>query len=296
MKLLLWLGTLAACSGTQDRVDTEDTSEAMSPLFSFAVIADPHISNTPDHEARLEEAVNWINQQDPPIALVLLVGDVGWGTAGLGRAREILDALAPPYVPLIGDNEVHAGEEALFQETFASQHEALSTTLETWEKAPNPAWHPELEEEVYLQNLSFEHKGVRFIGLDLAVRGVSGSLGELGNLNDYPGGTWPWLEAALEDANERRRGSIVLASHIPLMLGAFDLEGLGRVEATLMPHQDQLHADYAGHLHIDYSEQEHGFELHVIDALWDDEKTLRVVEVSGNSESIAYTQVPVILP
>ena len=295
MSRLLLVSSLAACAGSGDRVDSGD-SQAMSPLFSFAVIADTHISNNPEHEARLAEAVAWINQQDPPLALVLVVGDVGWGTPGLARALELLEILEPPFVPLIGDNEVQAGDEALFEQTFAAHFQTLSTTLDDWQKAPSPVWHPTLEEEFTLQNLRFEHGGVRFVGLDLGVRGVSGSLGELGSFNDYAGGTWPWLEAALEDAGERREGSIVLASHIPLMLGAFDLEGISRIEETLLPHQAQVHAEYAGHLHVDYSEEEHGFELHVIDALWDDDKTLRVVEVSGNADAIAYKQVPVLLP
>jgi hypothetical protein len=82
-----------------------------------------------------------------------------------------------------------------------------------------------------------------------------------------------------------------MAGHIPLMFGMLNVEQLEKVEVLIGPVADHVHAQYAGHLHIDYEETvDAGFELYVVDATWDDEITVRMVEVSGNGERMAYDQ------
>ncbi len=273
--------------------DTASDPLPLESLFSFVVLADPHIAGVLEHEERLEKAIDWVNEhaEERGLELVLVVGDIGW-SSGLERSRELLDELSIPYVPLVGDNEVQTDDEERYQETYASQFEVLSDTFEDWYKAPVPVLHPASGEMAWLQNLSFEYKGVRFVGADTIVRGVRGSLGELGSLNDYDGGTWPFLGEVFSDAEFRTRESIVLAGHVPMMMGALDLQQMAEVEILLGPVGDWVHAHYAGHLHIDYEEYIYaaGYELYVTDATWDDEITLRVVDVSGNEEEMAYAQ------
>lgn len=276
--------------------ETQDTATDPLPLeslFSFVVLADPHIAGPLEHEERLEQAIEWVNEhvETRDLELVLVVGDIGW-SSGLERSRELLDGLSIPYVPLIGDNEVQTDDEERYHETYASQFEVLSDTLEDWYKAAAPVEYSDSGELAWLQNLSFEHKGVRFVGADTVVRGVRGSLGELGSLNDYEGGTWPFLEEVFSDAEFRPKESIVLAGHVPMMMGALDLQQMAAVETLLGPVGDWVHAHYAGHLHIDYEESIYtaGYELYVTDATWDDDITLRVVDVSGNEEEMAYSQ------
>ena len=297
MALLVPLLLLNGCTGTKDGpIDTGDAEPPMEHLFSFAILADPHIAGVPEHETRLQTAVTWINEtaQERDCELVLVVGDVGWG-AGLERSKELLDGLEVPYVPLVGDNEIHTGDDERYNTVYQPQFDLLATQFDDWSKAPVPVDHP-LGEPAWLQNLAFEHKGVRFVGSDHIVRGVEGNLGELGSLNDFEGGTWPFLEAQLSDAASRPLESIVMAGHIPLMFGMLNVEQLEKVEVLIGPVADHVHAQYAGHLHIDYEETvDAGFELYVVDATWDDEITVRMVEVSGNGERMAYDQDLVVL-
>jgi hypothetical protein len=274
---------------------TEDTADSVEPemeeLFSFVVLADPHIAGPLEHEQRLEKAVNWINAAaaERAIEVVVVVGDIGWG-AGLERSRELLDALEVTYVPLIGDNEVQTDDELRYTEVYASQFERLEDELDEWMKVGNAVVHPDSGEMVWLQNLRFEHKGVLFVGIDTIVRGVKGTLGELGTLNDYPGGSWPFLEEVLSDAEFRPFESIVLAGHVPIMLGALDVQQMAEVATTIGPVGEWVYAHYAGHLHVDYEATLHdqGIELFVTDATWDDHISLRVVTVSGNGVRMEY--------
>ena len=79
-------------------------------LFSFAVIADPHVSSgNPATTEKMAACVDWINthhaDEDKGIAMVFVLGDMGGGRGALVKA--ILDDLEIPYVPVIGDNDVH---------------------------------------------------------------------------------------------------------------------------------------------------------------------------------------------
>jgi hypothetical protein len=277
-------------SGSQDTGDSVEPE--MKTLFSFVVLADPHIAGPIEHEQRLEKAVDWINSvaTERAIELVMVVGDIGWG-AGLETSRELLDALEVSYVPLIGDNEVQTDDEFRFTEVYASQFERLEGELDEWMKVPTSVVHPESGETVWLQNLRFEHKGVLFVGLDTIVRGVKGTMGEFGTLNDYPGGTWPFLETVLSDAEFRPYESIVLAGHVPIMLGALDVKEMAEVATTIGPVGEWVYAHYAGHLHVDHEETlyDQGIELYVTDATWDDHISLRLVTVSGNGVRMEYT-------
>ncbi|MGB2866700.1 MAG: hypothetical protein WBC05_25440, partial [Sedimentisphaerales bacterium] len=54
---------------------------AYGETFSFAVIADPHISGNPDHIAKFETAIDWIisNKESKDIELTFVLGDIAWG-------------------------------------------------------------------------------------------------------------------------------------------------------------------------------------------------------------------------
>ena len=260
-------------------------------LFSLAIIADPHIAGQLDHEERLETAVEWINQEaiDRDIQLVLVLGDIGWGE-GLARARELLDGLQPTWVPIIGDNVIQYGDEEGFEETFSDQFEHLSTTLEGWDRAATPVWHDATDDLAWLQNFVFDHRGVRFIGQDWNIRGLSGILAEFGDFNDVPGGSWEWLEAALVGAEKRAAESIVLLSHVPIAPFSFDVAEQERFADLIQPIGDWVYANFAGHLHLDYEEDfpDVGYATYVTDATWDDENVIRLVEVRGNAATTSY--------
>ena len=258
--------------------------------FAFVVLTDTHITGGGDAELRLSAAVDWVNAHaaEDLIELVLVLGDIGWD-GGLERARDVLDGLDVPYVPLIGDNEVHAGDEAAFQDVFAATHARLEGLLAGWRKLPTPAWSPDLGAEVWLQNASFDFGGVHFVALDWNVRGDDGIGGETGTLHDYEGGTWPWL---VEDLAGREAGplqGIVLLSHIPMHMGAFDLAELAAFDGLLGPLRDRIHANLAGHVHVTYSFPATTYTVLVTDGLYDDAAVVRLVRVTGDGASFSYT-------
>jgi hypothetical protein len=294
----LWAGLLSglSCSdGSETPGDTEAPAapEAMTHRFSFVVIADPHIAGPEDHETRLQTVVSWINEQaeSRDLQLVLVLGDIGWGE-GLPTSLDLLGALEIPWVPIIGDNVIINGEDAVFAETFADQYADLAQTLDAWERSSLPVWDPNYEVEAYLQNMRFEHEGVLFLGLDLNLRGVGGIAGEFAELHDFDGGTWPFVIESLEGAGERPDESIIILSHIPLMAGALSVEEVEQVNNFSLPLADKIHAAYAGHMHVTYDlyNEPGGYEVMVTDATWDDENTIRVVEVLGNDEGFSYVQ------
>jgi len=287
---LLWLG----CTGADDDAVDDDDSAGVEPeletLFAFAVLADPHITADADRAERLQAALDWIDAEAAPrgIELTVVLGDIGWGE-DLATARALLDGLSVPYVPIIGDNEIQIDSEVTFDETFTPQYDALSSVLTDWEQAPTPVANPEIGEDSYFQNHAFTHHGVRFIGLDWCVRGDDGPMGETGDLQDFDGGTLPWLESQLAAAADGPLDSVVMLSHLPMQLGMFILEELEVLDAALEPHRGILAVNLAGHVHQD-SEGTHDdyYDVYTTDAVWDDEVTVRVITVAGNGVRFTY--------
>ncbi len=280
-----------AADAADDTADADAGPPPLEPLFSFAVVADPHVTGGGDHAARLSAAVDWINAQaaERSIELVLVVGDIAWG-AGLATAPDLLSPLTMPWVPINGDNEIEVDQEEPFHAAFAPQWERLAGELAGWSKAPVPVDFPGAGQR-WLVNLAFDHGGVHFQGLDWCARGVGGLAAEMGDLHDFEGGTWPWWEADLAAHAEGPDDGIVLFTHIPMHLGAFDAEETTRIHALLEPYSARVHAVYAGHVHRTYELVGEGpLDVYVTDATHDDENTVRVVTVSGNGLELTYAQ------
>lgn len=294
----LWASLALGCpTPVEDPPDSQpvDTGERvpLEPLFSFVVLADPHLYGSADNDARAESAVAWINQHaaERGIELVLLVGDIAWNT-GTETAPALFDALELPWVPITGDNEIQSSDEQAFFEAFEPQWQALGEQLDGFTHAAMPVDYPEHETQSWFTNQRFTHRGVTFIGLDWCARVIGGVFGEMADLHDLEGGTQPWLEAALSSLDEPAGDSVVMYSHHPMHLspGAFDLEEMATLEGLVEPFGDKVYASFAGHYHMDGEEVlESGlWEVFVTDATWDDDVRLRVVEVSGNGARFAY--------
>jgi hypothetical protein len=287
---------LAGCTPAPDTA-ADDTGEAppLEPLFSFAVLADPHLWGSEENAARAAAAVDWVNDHavERGIEVALLVGDVAWGD-GLADAPALLGALAVPWVPVSGDNEIQSGDEAAAYAAFAPQWAALAGQLDAFCLAPAPTWNPEHEQDSWFTNLAFEHRGVRFVGLDWATRTVASIFGEMADLHDFSGGTLPWLEAALAGREDGPADSVVFFSHHPMHVfpGAFDEAEIAALAERLDPWGEALYADFAGHYHVDLEDEPEGasWAVYATDAVWDDALTVRVVEVSGNGRRFAFAQ------
>jgi len=281
--------------------DTGVDETPLSPRFTMAVIADPHVIGPGDHETRLSAAVDWINahasQHD--IQLVVVLGDICWGD-GFELAHDAISRLTMPWVPVMGDNVIQDRREDIFHGTFDDQLELLASQVENFEIQPTPVFNPERERDSWLQNIGFDFSGIRFLSVDWNSREYDSLWGETPDLHDFDGGTWPWLVSELDSLGDRPLNSVILLSHMPLFEG---IGGLTAIEAdkvveAFYPQSDKIWANLAGHLHWSNSNDwtRAGIEVHVTDATWDDENTVRLIHVEGNENRFAYTHELIEIP
>lgn len=267
------------------------------------VFADPHIVQEGDRADRLRRAVQWVNEQAPArdIELVVVVGDIGWTETGLTLSRALLDELAVPYVPVLGDNEVHISHsEQLFDEVFTPQYALLEQTFDDFYRAPSEVVNPDFGATSWVQNFSFSHRGLRWVGLDWVSRDDDPIYGELADFNDFEGGTWPFFTEEIDALTPGGTEDVLLFSHHPMMVfpGAFTLTQMERITGVTDPVAGRVAAAFAGHLHFDQDEPDagRGYSVHVTDATWDDEVTVRVVDVAWDEDHFTYTHELVIVP
>jgi hypothetical protein len=286
-------------------VDTAaDTDTAEPPptdvAFRYAVLADPHVTAPAGGAVdRLDRAVAWINAEAEPrdLRFVLVLGDVAWAD-GLPAVRASLDRLAIPYVPLNGDNEVQLGSEQAYVEAFADHYALLATTFDDWEMGEVQVDNPEIGGPSWFTNVAFTYEGVRFLGLDWCVRVLDPLLGEFGDLHDFPGGTWDFFVEQVGAASVGPTENVVLFSHIPMHALMFDMTEMERVVDVTQPLGRHVWADLAGHYHLDASEtiEQAGYDVHVTDATWDDDVTVRLVEVRADATRFAPVTEVVVVP
>ncbi len=299
MRLLFLLLLLAACSPPEAIGDDDDaTEEEPTPadsehLFSFAVLADPHITGEGDHADRLRRAIDWIALEEDAraIELVLVLGDIGWG-GGLELSKVLLDELPMPYLPVLGDNPIQVGDEEDWDRVFGPHLESLSQEMEGWARGPVAGWTPVQEADAWFQNAAFDYGGLRFVSLDFNTRHQGGLLSELADLHDFEGGTMPFLEEQLATLAPGWDENVVMASHHPMHIPAFTADELAQLTGEIAPHSHRVFGDFAGHYHGDGHEviDEGGYEVFVTDATWDDEVTVRVVEVWGDGQAVSFVQ------
>ena len=304
MRSLLLILLLVACAAPEVPQDDDDDDATEEPapeaehLFSFAILADPHVVNEGENAQRLQQTVDWITENEDPrsIELVLVVGDIGWG-GGLEISRDILDALPMPYVPILGDNPIQVGDEQAWNATFGPHLDALADQLDNWIRGPVAGWTPVQEVEAWFQNAAFDYGGLRFVMLDWNTRHRGGLLSELADLHDFEGGSFPFFEEQLATLSEGWDENVVLASHHPMHIPSFTEGELAQITEQTEPHSHRVFADFAGHYHADGHEviEDGGYEVFVTDATWDDEITIRLVEVWGDGVALQYVQDLIVL-
>ena len=305
MSLLPLVLLLASCMPPEVPADDDDdATEAPTPapeaehLFSFAILADPHVVDDGDNAQRLQQTVDWITEEQDArsIELVLVVGDIGWG-AGLEISRQILDELPMPYVPIVGDNPIQVGDEEAWNTVFGPQLESLADQLDGWIRGPVAGWTPIQEADAWFQNSAFDYRGLRFVNLDWNTRHMGGLLSELADLHDFEGGTFPFFDEQLATLAPGADENVVMVSHHPMHIPSFTEGELGSITERTGPLGDRVFADFAGHYHADGHEviEDGGYEVFVTDATWDDVVTIRLVEVWGDGEAFGYVQDLVVL-
>jgi hypothetical protein len=290
--------------------------------FSIAVIADPHCTSSQEHWDRLDSAVNWINENKTAkkIELVVIVGDMAWGGNNLSVIRGKLDGLTAPYLPVIGDNEVNAGDEVTFNTVFSSHFNDLATLFAgSWDKAPIPVQDPRTDQGLYLQNYSFDYKGLHIICTDWGTRNPGPGLGsEQAELYDFEGGTWPWFKQDMENSPTENQNNILVFSHHPMHvspvypliqadLGAFSVSDFKTITSFTLPFKDYFYANYAGHYHIPWYQDvtSGGYKLYVVRSLHQQqqlensslllEPTLELINVTKQGSAFTYQNLLVFL-
>lgn len=285
-----------ACADPESVADTATTALAgpWEPRFTFAILADPHVSDASANLARLQAANAWLSENAvaEDIQLVLILGDIAWYD-GFPLVTDAFSVLPMPWVPILGDNEVQLGDEQTFDATFAAQYTVLSGQLDNFTRGSTPVDNPEYGVASWFQNLSFDYGEVHFAGLDWCTRHIGGIEGEMADLHDFSGGTLPWLAADLATLDEGPSDRVIFATHHPMDTspGGFDLAETETLDSLLRTWDDAIYANFAGHYHFNGEEVDSGrpLDVYVTDAVWDDELTIRLVDVEGNGVAMRYT-------
>jgi hypothetical protein len=280
------------------------------PLFSFVVIADPHVSGDPvsENALRLADCVDWVNanKTEKKIDLTFVVGDIG-NAAGLPIAKGFLDGLTVPYLPLIGDNIIQSGHEMTFHDIFAPQYTYLATVLENWQKAPTPVWNPEIEAENHFQNYSFDNQGLHFVCLDWATRMIDPEVEDLADLHDFPGGTWTWFTSDIQNCIKPLKENILMLSHHPMHVNpiipgveyaSFSSEESTVIETFTGGLGEYVYANLPGHYHYEwYQWRELGqYHLYVTEASHINENSLRLVRVYNDGVTFTFHHEKIVMP
>ena len=237
-------------------------------VFSFALIADAHLTGNEDHYRRLVAAVSYINSKyvEEGLEFVITLGDTAYGSTELVELSKVeLDKLEIPYFPIIGDDPIQGGQEETFERVFRAHFEKVSelSEVEEWEKAPLPVRDPNTGEDLYLQNYAFYYKGVRFILTDWNTRVITKELaGNQAHLYDFPGGTFPFFTAQVAKSKRVNNG-ILIFSHQPLHVsfayplykkdeGAFSPREYAQIADFTIRYKDYLAINFAGHYHVPF--------------------------------------------
>ncbi len=291
------LTALLACTGDATTTDSGPNDSGPEPeleyVFSFALVADPHIVSDLEHEERLIAVRDWIDAEAEArgIALVLVLGDIGWG-AGLERSYELLAGFQTPWMPIAGDNMIVSGDEEAWQGVFGPQIDALGELFGGVDRAGQPVWNTAYEQESWHANYTIRHQGVTFMALDWVSRSDHVLYSETAELQDHEGGTWEWFEEQVLTLGDVADESVVMASHNAMHFGpgSFDLADSEELMNRTAPYADQLAVSYGGHLHLDLDDTSWtgGWEVQVMDATWDDSLSLGVVDVWGNGRRFAF--------
>ena len=105
LPLLPLLGLLACGEADLEDSTPLDSGAPYEHVFTFAVLADPHLYGNAEYLERAVKAIDWLNENaaDRSIELVITVGDITW-SEGAADAIDLYSTLELPHVPIIGDN------------------------------------------------------------------------------------------------------------------------------------------------------------------------------------------------
>ncbi len=274
------------------------------PDWTFAVLTDLHIGwgipdygkpgygesdNEPGQDYyltdRLNGAVEWINQHrndaDRNIKFVVILGDIT-DTAEYSeflKAREILNKLEIPYIPLIGNHDIvpyvskanydpddrawgpiirgigetrKDGEpmgDVLFEKVFWTDNLTNTNKINALFGVDNFKKQPTGTDKY--QNYEFNYNGIKFLGLDFASRNEIEELTSPFNA-ELNNGSEEWLNETIDNNQEKT----IVFTHYPLSenAGGFYPGGDSKKIRDSFGVLNVL--NLAGHTHMNYEKKE----------------------------------------
>ena len=242
--------------------------------WSFAIITDLHIGRGyPDYGGpgyndgdtgqdyylteRLRKVVEWINDNKSKynIKFVIVLGDISDSGeySEFKKAKDILDNLDIPYVPVIGNHDVwpytdeceENASVSYFMDVFKDQFENLTN---------DPRFNLRLQSNIpfeptpeYFVNYNFTYNGVNFVVLDFNSRMAAWGHGVMPWAANIPE-TINWLNKSL---NEHKGEPAIIISHHPFTYSpsAFIRPDLREIKDIIIKSNAKVLANFAGHIH-----------------------------------------------
>lgn len=266
------------------------------PDWTFAVITDLHIGwgipdygkpgygetdNEPGQDYfmtdRLNRSIEWINAHTVSnnIKFVVILGDIA-DTAEYSeflKARQILNQLVVPYIPIIGNHDIipyvsrpmwdpnarsaafvtlGIGDQWKNGEPLGDQYfnqVFWDDNAVNEQKLVNlfPTFNRQAKGTNYHQNYAFTYDNIKFVSLDFASREEDLQLFWPTNAID-PVDTHTWLRDELNDCEGKK---VVLLTHYPLrdVLGGFFIGAFPPIENLFVNNSSCQTLNMAGHTH-----------------------------------------------
>ncbi|MBN2168840.1 MAG: metallophosphoesterase [Actinobacteria bacterium] len=286
------LATPEAKIGFAPSFNLNSSLPGTSRQFSFVHLADLHIgAHISDYGTKgfddkalpgdvgpaaenLRQIVNWINENSAvyDIRFVLITGDITDSAerSEFLKAKEILDELDIPYVPVLGNHDIWPytkySESRLpvgdryFNEVFSGQFEILSSTMPGWNNGTRltPIWNGAADSSInenegcdsFFQNFAFDYAGYHLIFADFNSRNHN----KLGSGSEPNGetfnsglckGTLPWLQAHFQSYPYKAAENVLMFWHHPLEADphAFSTEDFNDIARLLGQKNNK---DYSG--------------------------------------------------
>lgn len=256
---------------------------------------------------KLREAVNWINEnyESKGIEFVVVTGDISDSAekSEFLKAKEILDTLFIPYVPIVGNHDIwpytsdSEAPEAVgvqyFMEVFEDTFDSLSTTFPEWDDGTRltKTWNPEQNCYNYFQNFAFDYKGYHFICADFNARFHAESVGvpSEASLYDFQGGTWNWFKQHYNGYESIGDDNMLIFAHHGLTnmyKSTFSPNEYSKVSKFLYDNGNINHTGLwcYGHIHINFTHNIYkigslGSICPGIQTAWSKGGDLRLIEV-----------------
>lgn len=254
--------------------------ELQSDAWAFVVSSDMHIGQESDNAPWLNrvaiEKINNLTRQEN-IKMVFITGDITNSAMPeqWTKAKEVLSHLKVPYLPVFGNHDIWS-YNSTYEEPYPTGDFKFAATFGDVLADPGiPAarysynnkttYNPEHNINSWFQNWELQYDNFVFYGLDWISRAHAVSqLGYKGGwpgaaLQNFPGGTYPWLQQRLEALKNDNKTVVFLQHHpfampiyIPEIIYSFSYEDKTQILKLMMANgqQDKYWGVIAGHLHI----------------------------------------------